>query len=93
MNDHDHFGRIAHILTTARRGVLEALDECGPSTVDTIAECWMLREPGMRPLVSQALPGMVSQTIWKLHNLGLVDREPGGLWSMTSAGREALADG
>lgn len=90
MNDDAHFGRIAHILTSAKRSVLETLEECGRSDQDRIVECWRSRTPGMRPLVSQALPLMVSQTLWKLSNLELVDSDSVGLWGITLAGRDVL---
>ena len=41
-------------------------------TAEQIAECWKARDPALRPLVAQALPSMVSQSLWKLENLDLV---------------------
>lgn len=41
-------------------------------TAEQIAECWKARDPALRRLVAQALPSMVSQSLWKLENLDLV---------------------
>lgn len=90
MNDHDHFGRIAHILTTPKRSVLEALAVCGPMDQSAIVQCWRDQSPDLRPLVSQSLPRMVSQTIWKLDNLRLIEDGGERVWMITTAGRQAL---
>jgi hypothetical protein len=71
-SEYRHFGRIARLLTPSRRAVLEALVECGPMPAGQIADCWKSRDPSLRPLVAQALPSMVSQSLWKLENLDLV---------------------
>lgn len=87
MTDHEHFGRIARLLTPSRRAVRDALAMCGPMTPDQIAACWQTRTPDMRPLVIQSLPQMVSQTLWKLENLNLVHIH-NKIVTITELGRE-----
>lgn len=89
--DHEHFGRIAHLLTPSRRAVLDALAACGPMTTADIAACWQQREPQLRPLVVRKLPSMVSQSLWKLENLQLVRRD-GDIVHLTERGKQAVAD-
>lgn len=67
--------------------MLDALAACGPMTAEQITACWKARDPDLRPLVVQALPSMVSQSLWKLENLSMVgvrDR----IVTITDLGRE-----
>jgi Fe2+ or Zn2+ uptake regulation protein len=89
--DHEHFGRIAGLMTPSRRAVLEALAECGPMTAAQIADCWKDRDPSLRPLVAQALPSMVSQSLWKLESLDLV-QVVDKVVTITALGREQLGE-
>lgn len=78
-------------MTSSRRAVLEALAECGPMTAAQIADCWKDRDPSLRPLVVQALPSMVSQSLWKLDNLDLV-RAVDKVVAITALGRQHLGE-
>lgn len=93
MNDHDHFGRIAHLPTTPKRSVLEALAGCGPMDRAAVVLCWRDRSPALRPLVSQSLARMVSHGVTHICPTGgqLIPRWPSSAirspgWTVTRCG-------
>ena len=58
-------------------------------TPGEIATCWQKRDPDLSDLVVNHIDRAVSQSLWKLENLGMV-RTDGDVVTITSQGLEAL---
>lgn len=87
--DHEHFGRIARQLSPPRRAILESLEQHGAMSTDDIATDWQTREPHLSPRTVSRLDRVISQSLWKLENLGMVVQDR-GLVSITPLGRQQL---
>lgn len=77
-------------LNAVRRLVLEILAEGPLATRDEVAARWAERKPQLTPRHQDALPRMAGEILWRLENLGWVERAD-GVYRVTDSGR-AIAD-
>lgn len=77
-------------LTGPRRTLLETVRDNEPVTVDQISDLWISAEPDRYQRIAAKVPGMVTQILWRVENLGWIDSDDGQL-TLSAAGATVLS--
>lgn len=75
-------------LTAVRRLVLDIVHAEGEPDRDQVAAAWLRARPSLTAAHATQIPRMVGEVLWRLTNLGWIERTPDG-FILTPLGEQA----